>query len=46
VSASAAKRIESLRREIERHDHRYYVLGEPAISDREYDALMRELEEL
>ena len=46
MSASAAKRIESLRREIERHDHRYYVLGEPTISDRDYDALMRELEEL
>lgn len=46
MSTSAAKRIESLRREIERHDHRYYVLGEPSISDRDYDALMKELEEL
>lgn len=43
---SAAKRAERLRREIEAHDHRYYVLGEPAISDQEYDALLRELREL
>ncbi|MGH7682489.1 MAG: DNA ligase LigA-related protein, partial [Candidatus Eiseniibacteriota bacterium] len=46
MSATAAKRVESLRRQIERHDHRYYVLGEPEISDREYDALMRELQDL
>jgi DNA ligase (NAD+) len=41
-----AKRAERLRREIEEHDHRYYVLGEPVISDREYDALLRELRDL
>jgi len=46
VSPSIAQRIESLRRKIERHDHLYHVAGEPAISDREYDAMMRELEEL
>jgi DNA ligase (NAD+) len=46
VSPSAAQRIESLRREIERHDHLYYVVGEPEISDREYDALMVELRRL
>lgn len=46
MTASVARRIESLRREIEKHDHLYYTAGEPEISDREYDALMRELEEL
>jgi DNA ligase (NAD+) len=35
-----------LRREIERHDHLYYVAGEPGISDCEYDALLRGLREL
>lgn len=39
-------RIESLRREIERHNHRYYVENAPEISDAEYDRLMRELQEL
>ena len=32
-----------LRKEIERHDHLYYTLDQPEISDREYDALMQEL---
>lgn len=41
-----ARRAERLRRDIEEHDHRYYVLGEPSISDLEYDALVRELQEL
>ncbi|HSQ58955.1 MAG TPA: NAD-dependent DNA ligase LigA [Acidobacteriota bacterium] len=46
MSRSAAQRIATLRREIERHDHLYFVLGEPEISDREYDALYRELRDL
>lgn len=46
MSPSAAQRITTLRREIERHDHLYHVLGEPEISDREYDRLYRELQEL
>ena len=40
------ERIEELRRLIRHHDYRYYVLADPEISDGEYDALMRELEEL
>jgi DNA ligase (NAD+) len=40
------RRIEELRREIEQHNYRYYVLSEPIISDRKYDSLFRELEEL
>jgi DNA ligase (NAD+) len=46
VSARAEQKIRSLRNQIERHDHLYYTLGEPEVSDREYDALMRELQEL
>jgi len=46
VSQNAARKIESLRRQIERHDHLYHVVGEPEITDREYDRLLRELEEL
>lgn len=46
MSQTAARKIESLRRQIERHDHLYYVAGEPEISDRDYDALLRELKEL
>jgi len=46
VSQTVERKIESLRRQIERHDHLYYVVGEPEISDREYDRLMRELQEL
>ncbi|HUT87963.1 MAG TPA: NAD-dependent DNA ligase LigA, partial [Thermoguttaceae bacterium] len=44
--ASAADRIEQLRREIRRHDHLYYVLAKPEISDRQYDRLVTELKRL
>jgi DNA ligase (NAD+) len=40
------RRAETLRREIETHNYRYYVLDEPSISDAEYDRLFRELLEL
>jgi DNA ligase (NAD+) len=39
-------RIETLRREIERHNRLYYDDAAPEISDTEFDALMRELREL
>lgn len=42
----AASEIARLRAEIERHDRLYYQEAKPAISDREYDALMRRLQEL
>jgi len=35
--------IERLRQEIRHHDHRYYVLDSPEISDGDYDALFRRL---
>src|ERR1051325_2470961 len=38
--------VERLRREIEQHNHRYYVLDDPLVSDAEYDALFRELQAL
>ena len=39
----AADRIRELRRQIEEHNHRYYVLAKPGISDFEYDLLLNEL---
>ncbi len=42
----AAKRIEKLRDELRRHEHLYYVLDAPEISDAGYDALMNELKRL
>jgi DNA ligase (NAD+) len=42
----AKKRIEKLRAEINHHNYRYYVLDSPEISDAEYDALLRELQQL
>ena len=44
--SEAKKRIEKLRREIEEHNHRYYVLNQPLISDFEYDILLNELQTL
>jgi DNA ligase (NAD+) len=41
-----ATRVHALRREIEEHDKRYYLLDAPVISDAEYDRLLRELEDL
>ncbi|MCH8010407.1 MAG: NAD-dependent DNA ligase LigA [Candidatus Marinimicrobia bacterium] len=40
------KRLEELKLQIEDHNYRYYVLNEPSISDSEYDALFRELQNL
>ncbi|NJL58492.1 MAG: hypothetical protein HC887_01400 [Desulfobacteraceae bacterium] len=37
------EKIENLRQELHRHNHRYYVLDDPEISDAEYDRLMQEL---
>lgn len=39
-------RAKELRREIERHNHLYYVVAEPQISDQQFDALLRELIDL
>lgn len=42
----AKAKIEELRKEIDYHNYRYYVLDEPSITDSEYDGLMRELADL
>ena len=44
--AEARKRIAQLAAEIHEHDHRYFVLDRPTISDAAYDRLMRELKAL
>src|SRR5579885_989810 len=41
-----AREIETLRAELRRHEHLYYVLDQPEISDAEYDNLMRRLQAL
>lgn len=40
------QRILDLRNELNRHNHNYYVLNAPEISDQEFDMLMKELEAL
>jgi DNA ligase (NAD+) len=42
----AARRVETLRSEIRRHERLYYVLNAPEVSDEAYDRLERELREL
>jgi DNA ligase (NAD+) len=44
--SEAKARIEKLRHEIEEHNHSYYVLNQPLISDFEYDLLSNELDTL
>ena len=46
VSPDVLARVTALRREIERHNHAYYVLDQPTIPDAEYDRLFRELQAL
>lgn len=43
---SVAKHVEELRKELEHHEYLYYVLDQPAITDAEYDRMMRELHKL
>ena len=42
----AASRVEELRRLVEHHTERYYLLDDPEVSDAEFDALVRELRAL
>jgi DNA ligase (NAD+) len=46
MPTDASNRIARLREQLRRHEHLYYVLDQPEISDAEYDALMRELQKL
>lgn len=40
------KRIEELRTVLDDHNHRYYILSQPVISDLEFDMMLKELEKL
>ncbi len=42
----AKQRIEQLRAELHRHNHNYYVLNAPTISDYDFDMMLKELESL
>ena len=46
VSQEIQQEVERLRTELALHNHRYYVLDEPLISDTEYDHLFRRLVDL
>ncbi len=41
--AEAKERIERLRLEIEKHNHNYYILNQPSVSDFEFDIMLNEL---
>lgn len=40
------QRILQLRKELHKHNYKYYVLNQPEISDQEFDFMMKELQEL
>src|SRR5512142_1202345 len=43
VTSAIEKKISDLREKIRYHEHRYYVLDDPEISDAEFDKLMAQL---
>ena len=46
MTEATKKQINYLKSVIQEHDHNYYVLDEPQISDHEYDQLLRELKDI
>src|SRR5437899_5993456 len=46
VTDKIRREVDSLREQLRRHEHLYYVLDRPEITDAEYDALMRRLTEI
>ncbi len=44
--SSVVEKIESLRNALHEHNHRYYVLDQPTISDYRFDQMLRELQQL
>jgi DNA ligase (NAD+) len=46
VDPALAARAATLREQLERANYEYYVLDRPTLSDREFDRLLRELQEL
>jgi DNA ligase (NAD+) len=45
-ATEVASRADELRKQLEYHGHRYYVLDDPDISDPDYDALLNELRDI
>lgn len=45
-SKTVVKEVEQIRRELDEHNYRYYVLDDPALSDSDYDTMLRSLEAL
>ena len=46
MSETIKKKIKSLEKEIRSHQKKYYIDNSPTISDREFDLLFKELQEL
>ncbi|HYW77099.1 MAG TPA: NAD-dependent DNA ligase LigA [Gammaproteobacteria bacterium] len=46
IPAAARKKIDELREAVNEHNYRYYVLDAPTISDAEFDAMLRALQDL
>ncbi|MGH8700012.1 MAG: DNA ligase LigA-related protein, partial [Burkholderiales bacterium] len=46
TARDAASKIEALREKVRYHEHRYFVLDAPEISDAEFDRLVKELRAL
>lgn len=43
TSAEAQKRIEELTKALQAHNHRYYLLNKPSISDYDFDMLLEKV---
>ena len=46
IGKDVPKKLESLREKIRHHEHLYYVLDQPEISDLDFDKLMQQLKDL
>ena len=46
MNVDVRKKVETLRKQLDHHNYRYYVLDDPEVADREYDTLLRELQKL
>ena len=46
IPPEAERRAEELKRRIEHHNYRYYVLDDPEVTDAAYDRFLRELTDL
>ena len=44
--SAAVEKIESLRKALHEHNHRYYMLDQPIITDYEFDQMLKDLQEL